>query len=326
MIANRLCDAEVRSEVAQRPAPQGLVEQLWVLDTGFGKQVLAREVDYHSGLRCSYPILGGALPRGGSNVSVTRLSSLDKMHCSVNLERPLGARALFPISGLFGQASAVAHRAEEDLEVKDYPDCYRRNTPLAEFSFAGSAFQVACAIRYLHLVSEAREREGELVLPSRGSILAACEVSQATKGAGFTLLQLALKPGFELPELTVSPRMVVRASDFRAEKLVELRKQCQAQGDPFAASGVATLDRHLLHLIDPLASGEEQSRAPSAYPAHVLARVLWDEVRTFAFRFRHADDATLCAFLIDRAISPIVRLAEKIGSPLSTASLPRQHR
>lgn len=308
MHATKETDAKLRQQLLRRREPPQLRQSLWALDTGFGQHATTRKVDAHGQLHGYAPIIGGLLPHGRSNVEVSRLSSVgQEVHCVVTLAEPLRAQALYPISGLFSRSSHFLHRAERDTEVVCYADCRERDQLLKEFSFSGSPFQVACALRYLHVASQQLGRARETLLPSRSSILGSVALSHAGRASAATLLHVTWKSPFTLPELPVTPDVVVQACDLRDERLADLCSVSPAARTSLARSGVATLDQDLLHLIDPISGGDAGAVVPSAYPSHPLSRVLRPEVRHASFRISDEGEARLLAFLLDRAVSPIVR-------------------
>lgn len=131
-----------------------------ILYAGFDPQVDIGTARTHVSKSRTLPILKGE--KAGSNVRVTSIGhNFYNYFLGIELQEPVAATLLYPISGLFGRYALSGHTDPEGAPaITNFEKAYHNRTPIQRFGVeCGSPLQAALAIRYLNEVSKLPARE-----------------------------------------------------------------------------------------------------------------------------------------------------------------------
>lgn len=125
-----------------------------ILSAGFDPQVNISTARTHTSKSRTLPILKGK--REGSNVRVTSIGhNFYNYFLGVELQEPVVATLLYPISGLFGRYALSGHTDQNGAPaITNFEKAYHNRTPFQKLGVeCGSPLEAALAIRYLNEIS-----------------------------------------------------------------------------------------------------------------------------------------------------------------------------
>ncbi len=170
-----------------------------ILYAGFDHPVDIGTARTHTSKSRTLPILKGE--KEGSNVKVTSIGhNFYNYFLGVELQEPVAATLLYPISGLFGGYALSGHTDPEGAPaITNFEKAYHNRTPIQKFGVeCGSPLQAALAIRYLNEVSKLPAQEiFDLVLDKTSYGKIDCIDFDAVGGDGEAKLANILNLGFE---------------------------------------------------------------------------------------------------------------------------------
>ena len=131
-----------------------------ILYAGFDPQVNISTARTHTSKSRTLPILKGE--KEGSNVVVTSIGhNFHNYFLGVELQEPVAATLLYPISGLFGRYALSGHTDPKGAPaITNFEKAYHNRTPIQRFGVdCGSPLETALAIRYLNEISKLPAQE-----------------------------------------------------------------------------------------------------------------------------------------------------------------------
>jgi len=166
---------------------------------GFGPGVEISTKRTHVSKSRTLPILQGG--REGSNVRVTSIGhNFYNYFLGVELEEPMAATLMYPISGLFGRYALSGHTDPQDAPaITNFEKAYHNREPIKRFGVeCHSPLHAALAIRYLSEISKLPTQEiFDLVFDKTNYGKIDAIDFNAVGGDGEATLANILKLGFE---------------------------------------------------------------------------------------------------------------------------------
>jgi hypothetical protein len=131
-----------------------------ILYAGFDPQVDIGTARTHTSKSRTLPILKGE--KEGSNVRVTSIGhNFHNYFLGVELQEPIAATLMYPISGLFGSYALSGHTDPDGAPaITNFEKAYHNRDMIQRFGVeCGSPLQAALAIRYLNEISKLPAQE-----------------------------------------------------------------------------------------------------------------------------------------------------------------------
>lgn len=314
-----------------------LCNLLRVIEIGLGKDAVCQQIGTHECHRSALPLVGGTLPRGQSNVMVTHLGDNgSRQICAVKLTKPIPAQLLYPISGMLRPPCSSSHGAPKELAIENYEALYHQGANISAFSMESEYghFHIACALRYLHIISELdgnnlkpllevfRTNKNRLEQVSEqglaaalglktaddivmahsiglnpGELLSKCVISMnlRTTVPGGYFVKVVINDGYFLPRLPAGHEIYVPIADTQLNNLVSHFNQQSI--DQFPSSLLNTNKNNADQL---------RKRADLRYPVDDAAFKVRPGANTFTYNTKNMLDAFVLAKFIAQVVSPIV--------------------